>query len=56
MNDPDENEVPVGILVADSPRLAEYGMYENQQPIVSAVYQAPDAENIQAFMSYLYTE
>ena len=47
--------VPVGIRVGDSPKLAEYGMYEEgQEPIVSVVYQAPDPENIQAFVSYLY--
>ena len=52
--DGDGNHVPVGIYVGDSPKLAEYDMYTYQNPIVSVVYQAPDVENIQAFVSYLY--
>ena len=52
--DADGNEVPVGIIVEDSPKLQEFGMYENQPPIFSVVYMAPDVENIQAFLAYLY--
>lgn len=52
--DKEGNQVPAGIIVADSPKLAEFGMYEYQNPILSVVYMAPDAENIAAFLSYLY--
>ena len=48
-------DVPVGILVADSPKLVEFHMFEDRQPILSVVYNAPDKENIQSFISYLYT-
>ncbi len=52
--DGEGNQIPIGIVVADSPKLKEFGMYENQMPILSAVYLAPDEENIEAFLSYLY--
>ncbi len=52
--DSEGNQVPAGIIVEDSPRLKELGMYEYQTPILSVVYLAPDTENIEAFLSYLY--
>lgn len=54
--DEDGSEIPVGIVVADSPRLKKYGMYEYQTAIVSVVFNAPDIENTMKFIDYLYTE
>lgn len=48
--------LPLGLYVADSPKLAEYGYYKGQEPILCFIANSNSIENAITFLRYLYTE
>lgn len=48
--------LPLGIYVSDSPKLAEYGYFQGQEPILSFLVNSNSMENAITFLRYLYTE
>ena len=46
-------KIPAGIYAAGSRILEKYNMFENQQPIISVVNEAPDIENIKKFIEFI---
>lgn len=54
--DPDtmENPIPVGIIVTDAPRIADYGVYTDRVAILGFVQNAPHIDNAVSFLDYLW--
>lgn len=48
--------IPVGIYVADSPKLNEYYYYVDKEPVLSFLINSNSMENAISFLRFIYTE